>query len=183
MSTEPNFEIVRLGVEDAARYAIVRLKMLRDHPESFGSSPSEIEDADDAALRKRFEDRHSGEADFILAAEICGVIVGTCGLYRIASKKSEHLAGIWGVWTAPEHRGRGVARALIEETIRRARRIPGLLHLRIGHSAVNEGAGRLYRSLGFQPWGIEPAAMRVEIDGVVKSLDEHHLSLDLRAEP
>lgn len=62
---------------------------------------------------------------------------------------------VLNVATAPEHRRRGVARAVMDEVLARgkARRCTlATLEVRRG----NEAALQLYRSLGFRPVGIRP---------------------------
>lgn len=62
---------------------------------------------------------------------------------------------VLNVATAPEHRRRGVARAVMDEVLARgkARRCTlATLEVRRG----NEAAIQLYRSLGFRPVGIRP---------------------------
>ena len=62
---------------------------------------------------------------------------------------------VLNVATAPEHRRRGVARAVMDEVLARgkARRCT-LATLEVRRS--NEAALQLYRSLGFRPVGIRP---------------------------
>ena len=48
--------------------------------------------------------------------------------------------------------------------IERARDLAGLEHVLLSVTSENAAALALYRSLGFEAWGTEPAAMKV--DGV-----------------
>ncbi|MEM7518047.1 MAG: GNAT family N-acetyltransferase [Planctomycetota bacterium] len=171
-----SFEVRRLTAEDAVRYGGVRARMLREHPASYVSSPDEVSGKSDDELRAFLFSRNSGEADFILGAFEAGELIGTSGLFRYAQPKRRHLAEIWGVWTHPEARRRGIARALVTETMERGRVVSGITHLRIGASASNEGAAKLYRSLGFATWGVEPASLQLETGEVH---GEIHMSLAL----
>jgi ribosomal-protein-alanine N-acetyltransferase len=62
---------------------------------------------------------------------------------------------ILNVATAPEHRGRGVARAVLAETLERGRqRKCTLATLEVRRS--NEAAIHLYKAFGFRPVGVRP---------------------------
>jgi ribosomal protein S18 acetylase RimI-like enzyme len=80
------------------------------------------------------------------------------------------------MYVAPEFRGYGVGRALMLGIIERAYQIDGLEHLWLGVMRTQIAAQRLYASLGFVTWGIEPKAMRVND----QFLDEEFMTLKLR---
>ncbi|MCE9673663.1 ribosomal protein S18-alanine N-acetyltransferase [Myxococcus stipitatus] len=62
---------------------------------------------------------------------------------------------VLNVATAPQHRRRGVARAVMDEVLERGKaRRCSLATLEVRRS--NEAALQLYRSLGFRPVGIRP---------------------------
>lgn len=153
---------------DAETYAAIRIRALREHPEAFGRTAEEVEPLD--VLRARL--REPG-ADFILGA-FDPEIVGTVGCFREREAKRRHIAVIWGMYVAPERRGRGVSRRLLTDAIGRARDWPGLDQIRL--SVVNAPARALYASCGFEPWGLEPRALKVGD----RYYDEHHMVLRLR---
>jgi ribosomal protein S18 acetylase RimI-like enzyme len=103
-------------------------------------------------------------------------LIGVAGIRREEQKKSAHRATIWGVWVAPEYRGRGAGRALMEEALRFARTLDGVEILQLAVGDWNAAAKSLYLDLGFTTWGIERDALRHGDDVV----DEHHMSLRLR---
>ncbi|WP_338865892.1 ribosomal protein S18-alanine N-acetyltransferase [Myxococcus stipitatus] len=78
---------------------------------------------------------------------------------------------VLNVATAPQHRRRGVARAVMEEVLERGRgRRCSLATLEVRKS--NEAAIQLYRSFGFRPVGIRPNYYADEReDAVVMVLD------------
>jgi ribosomal protein S18 acetylase RimI-like enzyme len=65
------------------------------------------------------------------------------------------------VYVTPEYRRRGVARALMESLIARARRDPSLEQILLAVTTANDAASGLYRSLGFTTYGTEPRARRI----------------------
>ena len=72
---------------------------------------------------------------------------------------------------APEARGKGVGRGLLVQALALAGSVPDLLQVNLSVNAGNMAAIALYESLGFQTFGREPAALR--IDGVLH--DELHM--------
>ncbi|MBI4220875.1 MAG: GNAT family N-acetyltransferase, partial [Chloroflexi bacterium] len=77
------------------------------------------------------------------------------------------------VYIAPEARGKGAAKALMLDLIQAARRWPEVEELRLAVVVENESARKLYRTLGFRGFGIEPRAMKIGD----KYVDEEHMAL------
>lgn len=100
-------------------------------------------------------------------------LVATAGIARPTSRASAaHKAVLWGVLTAPSHRGRSLARELSMRAIEHAfassaRRVYLSVYL------PNEWAVRLYESLGFVVTGVEPEV--IKLHGVYH--DIQHMSL------
>lgn len=87
-----------------------------------------------------------------------------------------HKGSIWGVYVAPEGRGQGLGRALLDATLARARALPGLELILLGVVTENTAALALYRACGFVTYGVEPRALRV----AGRAYDEALLALQLR---
>jgi ribosomal protein S18 acetylase RimI-like enzyme len=103
--------------------------------------------------------------------------VGTVGFGRNTRHKHRHKARIWGVFVQKEHRGRGIARRLMNEVLRRARTLAGLEQIILTVGDNQAAAKKLYASLGFTVFGREPAALKI---GDV-SVDEDLMLYDLAA--
>jgi ribosomal protein S18 acetylase RimI-like enzyme len=83
------------------------------------------------------------------------------GFYREKHTKFHHKGTIWGVYVGRESRGRGMARAVVSEAIRSARTIEGLEQILLVVAATQEKPRRLYESLGFRKYGVEPRSLKV----------------------
>jgi ribosomal protein S18 acetylase RimI-like enzyme len=107
-----------------------------------------------------------------------GVLVGgvTLALQARPGAKRRHKVEVWNVYLAPEHRGSGAARAMMVRAIAEAR-ARGFEAMVLGVTGEAEGARRLYGSLGFVTYGIEPRALRLP-DG--RAFDDRLMQLDLR---
>jgi ribosomal protein S18 acetylase RimI-like enzyme len=155
-------QVRQLTVEDAALFWDLRLRALKGSPEVFGSSYEESINNPPDHAEKRLSNEGASPDNFVLGAWDGAQLIGMVGLRREEQKKMQHKAMIWGVWVEPEARGRGVARALMQEAIARARTIPGLEQLYLSVVTTNDTARRLYRSLGFEVYGLEPHALKVD---------------------
>jgi RimJ/RimL family protein N-acetyltransferase len=131
--------------------------MLRDHPR-FGSSHEEFERQSLEEVARRMRERNTPPDNALFGAFMDGTLIGSTGLHREEGAKDRHKAMIWGVYAAPEARGRGVGRALMEAAIARARATPGIERLILAVATHNTAARALYVSLGFTSWGWAPRA-------------------------
>ncbi len=103
-------------------------------------------------------------------------LVGMAGFARNLREKSHHKGLIWGVYVRPAYRGRGVARDLLRALIERAKLQRGLEQIMLTVAVDQAAARRLYESLGFEVFGHERHALKVDGEYV----DEDHMVLWLR---
>src|ERR1043165_310455 len=85
-----------------------------------------------------------------------------------------HRARVWGVYVSPRARGRGVGAGILRRLIEIARTWSGITSLGLSASEGAPEARRMYRSLGFTTWGVEPAAL---VTGG-KTFSEFHMVLE-----
>lgn len=162
---------IRLLTEaDAPAFLALRQRSLREHPDSYHSSPEDWDvPVSQAAARIT--------RNVVVGAFAGDTLVG-CAVLALeprTSAKLRHKAEVWNVYLAPEHRGSGLARCIMERVVAEARRL-GLEAIVLGVAAHNARARGLYESLGFVTWGIEPRAMRLPSGEV---LDDCFMQLDL----
>ncbi|MEM7026146.1 MAG: GNAT family N-acetyltransferase, partial [Pseudomonadota bacterium] len=81
------------------------------------------------------------------------------GLEIPRSCNKRHKGRLFGIYVCPEQRGAGLGEALVQAVIDHARGQVEQLHVAVVTSAKT--ARRLYRRLGFVPYGIEPRALKV----------------------
>lgn len=169
MQGPPN-AIRPLGPDDVETWRAIRLAALRNAPEAFGQTYEH-------AAAQPLEHFASGLArpDPIFCAFDGGEAVGTAGFFVMGGSKMSHRGQLWGMYVAPPQRGRGVGRALIEAVIDQARPRVEQIHLHV--VTTNACAYRLYRRMGFKPYGIEPRALHH--DG--RYYDETMMVLELGA--
>ena len=154
---------------DAARQ--LRLEALAAEPTAFGESVEEFAQLSEEALASRLE----GFDNFIYGAFDGAALVAMAGFFRETRVKRRHKGTVWGVYVSPTYRGKGVGQAVMIAILDHARTLPGLRNVYLSVTA-DSPARRLYLSVGFRPFGVEPGALGV--DGCY--LDEEHMILELK---
>ena len=166
---------IRLFTEqDAQLLWDLRMLALETDPWSFVESPEELRviSVDEYARRLRA----NNAANFIVGAFEQQTALGMTGFYQEKSIKRRHKGWIWGVFVKPDGRGRGVARSLMAEAIKRAKTIPGLEMILLTVSIDQPAPRKLYQSLGFRSIGIEPKGIKIGNE----HHDEEHMVLEFR---
>lgn len=162
-----------LTTNDADAFKALRLEAISDsptaiwptHEEEAQRTPQEIE----ARLRVT-------KQQIIFGAFDGHSLVGIAGLRREPLERVEHKAALWGVFVDPTFRGAGIARALLAAVLEHAREVH-VLQIHLCVNSENPRAQGLYRSIGFETYGVEPCAMRVGN----RYYDEEHMVLRLDA--
>ncbi len=158
----PALSFRMLTAEDELAFRALRLEALRLHPESFVPSYDEERDIDPETIPPRSRSDWMSGGNFILGAYAFGWLAGAVGVRRWPRRKQRHKATLWLIFTDPAVRGQGVGRKLLERAIMECQSDPELelLHLSVG--SESQAARVLYTNLGFQPYGVEPQAMKLE---------------------
>jgi ribosomal protein S18 acetylase RimI-like enzyme len=150
----------RLTEADAEAFQALRLRGLRESPEAFGSSYEEEADRPVEIVAERLSGA-TGAAAFG-AFDGAGALVGIGAVRRETQRRARHRAGIYGMYVAPEARGRGLGRALLRALADHARTLEGVERLDLGVTVPNAAARGLYAAFGFVTWGVQPDAYRSE---------------------
>src|SRR5262245_8155127 len=111
----PSWFIERMGPEGWTRVRAVRLRALADTPDAFGTTLAEGQARTAAWWRARLESPAVGTFLAVTAGEDVGLIVTD------PYEGQPDAAGLFAMWVAPEARGRGIAKALVEEVVAWAR--------------------------------------------------------------
>ena len=155
-------EIRLLTPDDAEAWWHLRLEALSNDPASFADSAEEhlkttVESAGELLAKS------DPASNFVVGIFEESKLIATAGFYRYKHNKERHKGHIWGVYVRPESRGKGVGSALMKEIVRRAREMDGLEQITLVASA-NLPAQRLYKTLGFESYGIEPHSLKIGND-------------------
>src|SRR5947209_4851615 len=68
---------------------------------------------------------------------------------------------IWGMYVPREMRGKGIGKALLEAAIAYAKTLPGLEQINVSVVITSKEAHRLFQLLGFETYGLERHALKL----------------------
>jgi RimJ/RimL family protein N-acetyltransferase len=154
-SNEPS--IRPLTPADTEAFRALRLSAIADSPTSIWPTHEEEtrRPAQEIAERLRTTD-----SQIVFGAFEGARLIGVTGLRRDPLKQIRHKAAVWGVFVEPANRRGGVARRLLEAAIAHAR-TQQVVQILLCVNGENARAQRLYQSIGFAPFGLEPRALCV----------------------
>ena len=138
--------IVPITRKNALLVKDVRLRALQDSPNVFSSSYARESRLTDGRWIARAEQLSGERAVGFLAVDrdiACGMAVGRL------DQDDEGRADLEAMWVAPEHRRRGLGRALVDSVLIMWARMRGVRAVRLMVRCNNEPAIELYQSLGF----------------------------------
>jgi ribosomal protein S18 acetylase RimI-like enzyme len=158
-----SFTIRPFRPDEAAQYREIRLEGLRLHPEAFGAAFEQESTEPLPWFTARLT------SSVVFAGFQDQAVLGTAGFMPETGLKRAHKAHLWGMYVRQNARGTGLARLLVQAVLDHAQDRVELIQLSV--VANNATARRLYASHGFEPYGLEHHALRV--DG--RYFDEVHM--------
>jgi RimJ/RimL family protein N-acetyltransferase len=150
------FTIRRLTAADAAAFRELRLDHLSQHPTGAGAA---WHDEVNQPLAW-FEQRIADNATFGGFLSDGDKLAGMAGLVVPSGRKMRHKGMLAGMYVAPAARGTGMARAVVDALLAYASGVVEEVHLRVDPDS--EPAIRLYRAAGFEQYGREPRALKID---------------------
>jgi predicted GNAT family acetyltransferase len=131
-------EVRRLGPDDWEMYRAIRLASLADSPDAFGSTLAREQDFGEDDWRRRLT------GPVYVVEDPGPVAVG--GIFDNGG--TPH---VWGMWTDPDHRGRGHSRRILDALI------PPGTSAQLDVNITNGDARMVYERYGFVGTGeVEP---------------------------
>jgi len=160
----------KLNPQDAETYRELRRSALRDVPTLFIESLEEFDRHSIKEIRRQLAD---GSRFFLGAFNQEQQLVGMIGFQRERSPRLDHIGFISGLYVASSARGQKLGEILVTRALEEARQMGGVEQVKLQLEAGNARARELYESFGFEIWGTEPKAVR--IDGGY--YDDYHMIL------
>lgn len=163
--------------EDASEYWALRLRALKECPESFGASYEEEKDKQLSSIAQRLKESYeSTDSESILGCfDEENRPIGMVALFRERREKLRHKATINAMYVVPEARSKGIGKALLMEAINRGKEMKGLEQINLGVVVTNIEAKNLYVRCGFEVYGVEKNALKLRN----KYLDEELMVYEL----
>ncbi|KRF30597.1 GNAT family N-acetyltransferase [Nocardioides sp. Soil805] len=152
--------IEQLGPDDWQEFREIRMRALADAPTAFSMTLADAEEQPEEVWRGRLD-----QGDPILAVRDGDRLVAMGGGWRPPEDPDRVM--VWGMWTAPEARGRGYARALLDHLVDDARSY-GASTVELHVTEGNDNARRLYEDCDFIATGEwtplrEGSRLRIEL--------------------
>lgn len=153
---------IRLLTEnDVIPFQALRLRGLQETPDAFAVTSEEFQQESLAQMAERLRLESDPPERFVLGAfENETTLIGMVGFFRETLSKMRHKAVVWGMYVAPEVRGQGIGKRLLQDLLKRSEALPGLEQVHLTVVTTNEVARRLYATSGFRVYGLEPHAFK-----------------------
>ena len=140
---EPTGRPRRLTPDDWEALRDIRLRALADSPDAFGSTLEREQELPEKEWRRR------------LVRPVYAVLDGERPVAMAGAFSDEGRIQVWGMWTDPEYRGRGHARALLDALVAQAVAEGTRVSLHV--NIANPVARAVYEKYGFVGTGeLEP---------------------------
>ncbi len=149
----------------------LRLEALQTEPTAFASSYDDELAFPDEVWIARSNSACERDGNMAFFAEVDGELVGMAGAHWSSKAKLRHVAQVYGVYTAPAQRGKGVALRLMRRLLAELRSMGQIEKASLMVYTEALAAIRLYEKLGF---AIVGTAQREEkVDG--RYYDLHYM--------
>jgi GNAT superfamily N-acetyltransferase len=142
----------RLAANEWRVYRALRLAALEESPNSFGSTIAHERERADADWESRLLRAANSPRELPLVAEVDNEPSGLT--WVLLEDDDGGVAHVYQMWVAPEKRGRGVGRALLDAAVAWARSV-GARALILDVTIGNGEAEHLYEAVGFVATGSE----------------------------
>jgi ribosomal protein S18 acetylase RimI-like enzyme len=162
-----------LTSQDVVAYRELRLQALRESPIAFASSFEQEVCLTVTDFAKRLSTHDNLNSGIFGAFDESDRLMGMLGFSRENRPKRAHIGNLWSMYVLPQFRRRGVGALLLDRALSHARQLGGLRQVILAVTASNSAASSLYKSRGFEGFGLERDALFV--DGIY--FDEEHLVL------
>ena len=152
--------MIRMLTEvDAEEYWDLRLESLQKNPEAYVTTYEEAIKKEEPVQEviRNLQGEHSSTFG---AFDENNKLIGVVTLLTESRAALRHKGHIVGMYVSAQSRGRGYARNLIDEVVKKAK---GLTIEQISLSVVSDNiaAKKLYQSIGFESYGVEKKALKM----------------------
>ncbi|WP_338551450.1 N-acetyltransferase [Paenibacillus sp. KS-LC4] len=134
------------------------MEALQMHPESFSSSYEEEKEYPLEPFLSRLQAKNSFTFGVFENSQLYGIAT----LVMENKIKLKHRAHIYSVYVARDKRGRGYAKNLMLQMIKKAKSMKGIEQIHLTVASTNEAAKNLYTALEFKTYGIQKQALKIQ---------------------
>lgn len=153
--------IRQLSETDAVAYQNLRLLALQDSPTAFSASYTDEAGRSIDDVAGRIAPAKDGSI-FMLGIFEHDELAGFLAIVHPQREKLRHCIELAGMYIAPDSRRKGLGLALMRAAIAHVQTMPDVRQIKLGVNAENIAANELYQSVGFECYGTEPAALKID---------------------
>ncbi len=152
-------KIRRLGADDAAAFSALRREVTRENPVPMGLTFEE-------ELTRTLEGFRAQLSAPLPNAVFGSFVEGELAATAVVSRSgqfpsSHHKMAMWGVFTSPRLRRRGLSRQVVNAALEHASD-NGVDRVNLQVYVPNEPAIKLYKAIGFVEYGVESEAICID---------------------
>lgn len=155
-------------------YRDLRLRALKEEPHAFASTHASQKDDSDEIWGERLKRYQEENGNWMVFAAISQKLVGMLGAYQTKEDIKTNAANIIAVYVAPEVRGKGISKLLMERVLQKLK-ASKIITVKLSVNTSQTAALRLYERFGFSNIGKENKKLG---DGQMH--DEYLMEKDLR---
>ena len=144
--------------DDVSLYRAMRGRALNEDPTAYGESANEFQSKAEESVRMALDSQINSITLGAFRDET--ELIGIASVYRLPRERIGHIGHVNGVFVAPEARGLGVGRRLMEQLLSVMRERLRSTQASLFVTTPQVAAKQLYLSLGFAVIGTEPRAIR-----------------------
>ena len=169
-------KISRITPNDYDQFYALRLESLETCPEEFATDAEAWKNASRDTINKMLVASEERADAHILGAWEDDTLVGMIGANRNLRPTVKHKSTLWGLYVTSAHRRRGIGSALLDEVVKVLKGEPELRLIRAVVTITSREALSLLEKKGFQVYGQEPEAKRLND----QFLDQVYMWLSLK---
>ena len=158
-------EFRKLVESDWEQYSALRLFSLVHSPKSFENG---VDDESTLSNEQWINRVTPSKNAFMVGAFDGANLIGVAGFSQAHKEKTKHKSYLWGVFVKEEYRGKHVATHILNKLVNFASENLEISQIQLTVGSENIAAISLYRKIGFNAYGTEIDAIRVN----GKSYDE-----------
>ena len=149
--------------QDNEMFRVLRLRACKEEPASFLEAYEDLISLPPQAFERYLDN------GWIAGAFFGNELIGIAGMHRHKGRRIEHKGTVWGVYVVPEQRGFGYSKKLLSIVLTEAS-VFGLEVAMLSTDASNIKTIKLYKSLGFVPYGVEKKTLKLSDDHYVDDM-------------
>ncbi|MDX1377999.1 MAG: N-acetyltransferase [Anaerolineales bacterium] len=155
-------KIFRLTPNDFEQFYALRLESLEKCPEEFATDAEAWKNASRETINNLLFASEERQDAPIFGAWKDDALIGMIGANRNLRPTVRHKSTLWGLYVTSAYRRQGVGGALLEEVVKVMKGEPELRLIRAVVTVTSRDAISLLEKKGFQVYGQEPEAKRLE---------------------